>query len=33
MRIGDGWEKKMSRIKVVSGVSTGLTKTERITEF
>lgn len=25
----DGWEKKISRVKVVSGVITGLSKTER----
>ena len=26
---GDGWEKKISRIKVVRGIITGFTETER----
>lgn len=33
MGIGNGWEKNISRIKVVSGVITGLTKTVEAIEF
>lgn len=29
MRIWNGWKKKVLRIKVVNGVITGLTRTER----
>lgn len=33
MQVGNEWDKNFSRIKVVSGVITGLTKTARVIAF